>query len=97
MANIVSPEIREKRINAGRIGGQTTVASHGTIHMSNIGKLGGRPRNLSLSEITASYQNNNKKGELPGSYSLNELKRRYQLKKAQINLGDLTGRSAPSL
>ncbi len=39
------------RQRAGRLGGLTTLERHGKEHFSKVGKTGGRPRNLTISEL----------------------------------------------
>jgi len=41
------------KAEAGRLGGKSTFEKHGRTHMSAMGKVGGRPRNLSLAELKA--------------------------------------------
>jgi hypothetical protein len=65
---------------AGQLGGITTLTTHGRSFYSDIGKLGGRPRLLTMTEVrqqSAPSPNDKKEARLPTS--LRNLKVLYQL------------------
>jgi len=47
----IPPELHQKRVTAGRKGGQAVKAKYGPSFFSINGRLGGRPRSLTLAEI----------------------------------------------
>ncbi len=73
----VKPSLIRKRSDAGRIGGLQTLLRHGREHYSAAGKLGGRPKSLTMAEIRQSQhleeQNENRRLDTPHS-RLKELK-----------------------
>lgn len=74
---LISIHISEKRREAGRKGGYATFFKFGREKMRKMGKLGGRPRSLTLAEIESQFS-------VPNSKEIN--KRRVRLPGVDILL-----------
>jgi hypothetical protein len=83
---------------AGRLGGITTLITHGRGFYSDIGKLGGRPRLPILTEVrqqSAPSPNDKKEGRLPTS--LRDLKVLYRLQRSSLENSQHLGVGARDL
>lgn len=85
------PSLSEKRSKAGHIGGLQTFFLHGREGMSEKGRLGGRPRLITLEEIQesrrleAETEKENRRMDTPHSNSLATLKTLWRNKRAGLD------------
>jgi len=80
------------KVEAGRKGGQTTLARYGSDQLADWGKLGGRPRTLTYDEIRQQRRrernDNHKEGMGPPSKNLRTLNARYKLRRRSTGIDE---------
>lgn len=83
-----APSIAEKKSRAGTIGGMQTLLRHGREHYAAAGRLGGRPRAITILETRQSLEgkeNENRRMDTRRS-SLKNLKELWEIKSGRGGL-----------
>jgi len=85
---ITSPELHDKKVRAGRKGGNTTFTRYGREQMAAWAKTGGRPRNPTIEELMSRQaelkqkEKEKRREQLPAGNSLEALLARLQIQEA---------------